>query len=386
MSAIVGIFYRNGNTVKRETLSRMLTALQHRGGDDYGTWFKASLALGQQIQWITPESINEKLPIWDSDAQVSIVADARLDNREELFDKLAIPHDRQDAVGDGELILISYIKWGKTCLEHLLGDFAFAIWDDRQQQLFFAKDHIGICNLYYYIDASLIAFASEIKALFELEELSRKLNRQEFLRCFYGHIIGTPSESTFFQDIHSLQGGKYCLVTPDSFQKAHYWHCKQYPVLKLKSEAEYLEAYKEVFQQAVICRMRSHYPVGSLLSGGLDSSSIVAVAANYLAGKGKKLDVFSHVMPENNTSPYQDERQYIEIMRKSFALKVNYFDTTQCDAFKDLDQVFSQIEFPLISSRVYVFDCAMKMAQDSPRVASQKWRFTSRTLPISRRP
>jgi len=362
VSAIAGAFYRDDQAINLEKISAMMASLKHRGGDYSGLWHGASVSLGQHTRWITPESLYEKLPFTHDASQVTIVADARLDNRDELISKLCLSSSDHSRIGDGELILLSYLKWERNCLDHLLGDFVFALWDDRNHQLVLAKDHIGFSNLYYYVDSNLFAFASEIKSLFNLKEISRKLNRSEFLRCYQSHIIGAPSEFTFFENIKSLQGARCCVVTEKSFQITQYWQVEKTSPLKLKHEDEYLALFKSLFQDAVTCRMRTQFPVGSLLSGGLDSSSVVAVAANHPGRAHKLLEVFSHVLPENDSDQYQDERKYIELMRKSFPINVNYVDTTQCDAFKDLDRLFLKLEYPLITSRYYVYESLIKSA------------------------
>ena len=109
-----------------------------------------SVFLGCHAQWITPESINEPLPYYHYEAQVAITADAIIDNRKELFDQLQIkPEDRKE-MPDSQLILLSYLKWGEECPKYLIGDFAFMIWDQRNQKLFGARDASGYRTLYYF--------------------------------------------------------------------------------------------------------------------------------------------------------------------------------------------------------------------------------------------
>ena len=130
MSAISGIFYRDGRTVKPELIKKMNNKLSHRGPDGSAIWHNNQVALGHQMLFTTPESLHEKLPFHDEKAGLIITADARIDNRKELSEELDI--ENIEEVSDSYFILKSYEKWGEKCPEHLLGDFAFAIWDENR--------------------------------------------------------------------------------------------------------------------------------------------------------------------------------------------------------------------------------------------------------------
>jgi asparagine synthase (glutamine-hydrolysing) len=129
MSAVVGIFYLDGQPVEGADLVKMLDSLSHRGSDGSGTWKRGPLGLGHVMQWTTPESLHERLPFVDEARQLVITADARIDNRDELVKVLRIADCPAEMISDSMLILASYEKWGERCVDRLLGDFAFAIWD-----------------------------------------------------------------------------------------------------------------------------------------------------------------------------------------------------------------------------------------------------------------
>ena len=176
MSGIVGLVTRGGEPVKRLELEGMLTSLAHRGPDGTGVWCEGPAGLGHLMLWTTPESLLERLPLVSPGGHLVLTADARIDNRADLIRTLALGGRPAEALTDSHLILAAYEKWGERCPEHLLGDFAFALWDARQHRLFCARDHMGVKPLYYYKSPRLFACASELKALFYLPEVPRRVN------------------------------------------------------------------------------------------------------------------------------------------------------------------------------------------------------------------
>ena len=175
MSGIAGALNLNGRPLEREDMARMVQSIAHRGPDGSGVWSEGAVGLGHRMLWTTPESLNEKLPLADGARNMAITADARIDNRDELFDALNVDGQR-DEISDSELILLAYQRWGERCPERLQGDFAFAIWDGVNQLLFCARDHMGVKPFHYYRSSQAFIFASEIKALFALPEVSPRIN------------------------------------------------------------------------------------------------------------------------------------------------------------------------------------------------------------------
>src|ERR1051325_5986527 len=176
MSASAGIYCRDNRPVDRASLERMLRLLAHRGVDGAGLWTSEHIGIGHRLLQTTPEARNEKLPFITSDRSLAITVDARIDNRDELLKALHIDDRPPVEIGDGEIILRAYKKWGEGTPQKLLGDFAFAIWDKHEQKLFCARDHFGVKQLYYYASDRSFAFATEIKALLCLPFVPTLLN------------------------------------------------------------------------------------------------------------------------------------------------------------------------------------------------------------------
>ncbi|MBZ0301287.1 MAG: asparagine synthetase B, partial [Anaerolineae bacterium] len=199
MSGICGIVQRDRQPVEADALYRMMAALAHRGPDDTGTWVDGPVALGHLMLHTTPESLQEKLPLTGGGGSLMLTADARIDNRPELLSHFDFSGRPPAEVADSELILAAYEKWGEYCPEKLIGDFAFAIWDQSHQRLFCARDTMGVRPFYYYTSERLFAFASEIKALFCLPDVPRAINPRAV--AYFMAALEDDKIVTFYEDI-----------------------------------------------------------------------------------------------------------------------------------------------------------------------------------------
>lgn len=309
MSAIFGIFYRDGRPVEPRLLEKMSNILAHRGSDATGVWHNGSIGLGNRMLWTTPESLHEKLPKVSRDPELVITADARLDNREELLRALGYSSPASNnTVTDSEIILSAYKKWGEQAVSNLLGDFAFAIWDKRKQSLFCARDHFGVKSINYFCSDDVFVFATEIKALFALEEIPRVLNEIKVFDYLEGSFDDVSS--TFFQNIFKLPAGSSILANRSNMYLDKYWSASVGRELRRSSNEDYAEEFREVFVEAVRCRMKSDYSVGSMLSGGLDSSSITCTARELQSEMTHRaLPTFSSIFP---TIEKSNEHDYIK--------------------------------------------------------------------------
>jgi asparagine synthase (glutamine-hydrolysing) len=285
----------------------MADSLLHRGPDVAGTWSEGPVGVGHRMLWTTPESLREKLPLVEKSGSLVITADARLDNRDELIASLGLGGRPREVVADSELILGAYKRWGEHCPERLLGDFAFAIWDRRRQKLFCARDHMGVKPFYYHLSDRAFVFASEIKALLCVAEVPRQLN--EVRVADYLMETVEDKESTFYEGVLRLPPAHSMNVGREEVSVRTYWALDPSREVRLRSDEEYAEVYRELFTEAVRCRLRSAFPVGSLLSGGLDSSSIVCVARELLEREeDRQLRTFSATFED---LPQSDERPFI---------------------------------------------------------------------------
>ena len=280
-------------------MGSMASLLERRGPDRTGLWQKGQVGLGHTLLATTTESLFEHMPLSHSASGCTITADVRLDNREQLLTALCLT-DRKHTIGDGEIILHAYLLWHESCVEHLLGDFAFAIHDSRKKVLFCARDQFGVRPFYYYFNSSrFFLFASEPRAIITLAKVPNILNEGRIADFLISQLEGIDKISTFYQEVYRLAPAHTLIISPDGMQVHRYWKLEPGPELTLGSDEAYAEAFLEVFTEAVRCRLRSAGPVGSMLSGGMDSGSIVAIAKELLAKDGKgPLPTFSAIGPD----------------------------------------------------------------------------------------
>jgi asparagine synthase (glutamine-hydrolysing) len=364
MSGIVGIYYFDERPVALNDVGRMVDQLAHRGPDGSDLWVEGAVGLGHRMLWTTPESVTEQLPAKSPSGHLVITADARIDNRDDLIRILALPMSSHDPVTDSQLILAAYEKWGEHCLKHLIGDYAFAIWNRRDQVLFCGRDTMGVKPFYYYHSEQFFAFASEIKALFCLTEVPRKLNEVRvadyIVRCF------DDQSATFYQDIRRLPSATHLYVSRDRFTFESYWQLDASRKITFKTDAEYAEAFREVFTEAVRCRLRRVYEVGSTLSGGLDSSSIACTSRDLLKQAGQdSLPTFSAIFPSLPESVLSkiDERQYIEAVVAMGGVKPHYLRADLLNSLTDMEQVLWHVDEPFPPPNMYIHWAMFKMAQ-----------------------
>jgi len=300
MSGICGIL--RFDSAPPEGIEAMTAHMQSRGPDGAQHFRNGACALGHTLLATTPEALHETMPLTHAGTGCTITADVRLDNRDELLPALGLTNaDR--IIGDGEIILHAYLKWGEECPKHLLGDFAFAIWDPRTQRIFAARDHMGMKQLIHsHVEGKLWAFASEPQAVLLAQGVPRQINEGRIADFLENYLECIDYTETFFEQVFRLPPAHCLTVDATGLTLRRYWELTPGPELKLSSDEAYAQAFLEVFTQAVQCRLRSNGPVGSMLSGGMDSGSVVAVASWLLgkAGTGP-LHTFSAVGPDAET-------------------------------------------------------------------------------------
>lgn len=341
MSAIVGIYHRDGASVDCTVLQRLTDTLAHRGPDGRGVEEMGPVGFGHLMLWTTPESLHEALPCVSGG--FLITADARIDNREELLPALGLGEQPSEDISDSQVILAAYKKWGEDCPNHLLGDFAFAIWDAGRQTLFCSRDHFGVKPFYYYVSDGLFAFATERKALFSLPAVPCRLNERRLADYLVSLVEDTSS--TFQEGILRLPPACTLTVRAQSFEQKSYWALDPSRQVSYATDEEYAAKFREIFTEAVRCRLRSALPVGSLLSGGLDSSSVTCVAAKLLRDQEKApLATFSAVFDELRSC---DEREYIDaVLNQQEGLHPAFLQADGINPLADLERIFWHMDEP----------------------------------------
>jgi asparagine synthase (glutamine-hydrolysing) len=280
VSGIAGIVSWGDSRAEAEPLASMLAAAPHRGRDSSGAWRAPGVALGHLCLWTTPESVHERQPLVDG--AVVLVADARIDNRADLIRLLDLRESAARSVcTDADLIVAAYRRWGVDCAAKLVGDFAFAIWDEAERRLYAARDPMGMRALYYRVEPARALFATEIKQILAVAGVPVEIHEP----AVAGHLMGGLGDPawTMYSGIAQLPAAHALIATNDGHRTWRYWDIDPEHRIQYRTDAEYEEHFRDVFQEAVRARLRSIRSVGVLLSGGLDSGSIAAVAGWLLA-------------------------------------------------------------------------------------------------------
>jgi len=303
----------------------MLAPLHRRGPDRQRGWQENNAGLGQTLLATTPEALAETQPWVCKESGCVVVSDSRLDNRLELAEALGLVQRPVDMLGDAELLHAAWQRWDAACVNHLLGDFAFAIWDPRRQYLFCARDPMGVRPLYIHFSAGrLFAFASQPDALLALPQIPAELNEGRILDSLVNPLEGIDKTSTFFRCIERLPPAQVLTLRDGQLAIRPYWKpVAAAPYSMPASDAEWIDGLKECFTRAVQRRMRTQGAPGTMLSGGLDSSSVVAVSSRELAEAGRPpLCTFSAVSADDGCA----ETRAIQSMLASFRLDPTLLD------------------------------------------------------------
>lgn len=335
----------DGRPVPPELPRAQLTAIAHRGEWEPRLWEAPGVALGHVNLPRTPEAEREFLPMSDGTGRYWLTWDGRLDNRDELGPKLGYDVNERAEKTDAEYVLDSFIKWGDDCVHHLLGDWAVVIWDNEARRLFCAKDPLGWRQLYYAEHEGLLAVGSEPQQFFADGWLPKVPNEEYVLR-FLADAVQETGE-TCHVGVMDLDGGLSMTVSDRSFCRTRFWDRPRGQRLRYRQPEQYVEEFKHLFEKAVASRLRSNRPIGILLSGGLDSSYVAAVAADQAV---RPLALTGYA----EGTALMDERKYARIVVEHLKLTSVEIDISDCWAM----------------SSSWIPDCAFDDINHAPQFAS----------------
>lgn len=294
MSLFFGLWERDGRPVAREELKAMQQALAHLPADATTIWQEGDFGSGVLRQYQTPESPFEVFPQQSSCGRHTIIAHARLDNRDALLRLFNISPEQEPVTADTALLVMAYDRWGDAFVERLAGDWSCVVRRHDQRRLLLAMAPTGNGALFYSAKGPCFAFSSAPHGLLALPWISRTPDLKA-LGLFMSGALDQISGNSFFKNIHALPPAHVLIVEPDRLELRRYWRPERRMSLRLKDDREYYHAFLEQYQRAVTCRLRSYQGIGATLSGGLDSGSVVALAARALRSEGRTLPVFSAV-------------------------------------------------------------------------------------------
>ncbi|MBD3558372.1 asparagine synthetase B, partial [Planktothrix sp. FACHB-1355] len=331
MSGIVGIVNLDGKPIDKQLLQQMTEFMNYRGPDDRNIWFDGHVGFGHTLLRTTSESAREQQPFC-LNGQVWIVADARVDSRAELIQKFNGDIALETAT-DAELILHAYCHWGEDCLKHLLGDFAFAIWDSRRQRLFCARDHFGVKPFYYAPVGNCLIFGNTLNSLRIHPYVCDRLNDlaiADFL--LFGD--NQESDTTAFADIQRLPPAHYLTWSNLGLNIKRYWTLPLDGYIRYKRPEEYVEHFRELMGTTVSDRLRTNR-VAVSMSGGMDSTTIAATACQLCNQDTFDLKAFTVVY--DKLIP-DEERYYSGLVAEALGIPIHYLVADDYTLFGKAEQ------------------------------------------------
>ncbi len=312
MCGICGELRLDGAQANQEVIARMLPKLARRGPDFEGGWQAGSLALGHRRLAIIDLSERANQPMPDDALGLVLVFNGAIYNYRELRADLQKEGYRFFTDGDSEVILKAYHKWGERCPEYLHGMFAFAIWDRKRQRLFLARDRLGIKPLYFSHNADTFRFASNPQALLAAGGVDTSIDAVALHHQLTLHAV-VPAPRTILNGVRKLEPGSSMTLHPDGrVDKRRYWQLSARRPATPLTEAEWTRAIHDALQQAVRKRLDvADVPVGVLLSGGLDSSLLVALLAEAGAKDLRTFSIGFEDQPEEKGSEFEYSDQVV---------------------------------------------------------------------------
>lgn len=352
MCGIAGIISQNTSIISLQKLQAMTDTLAHRGPDGEASWMNTYGTVGLAHRRLAiidlTDTGKQPMPYLD---RYTIVHNGEIYNYIELKEELIKKGYSFRSSSDTEVILAAYDCYGEQCVHHFDGMFAFAIWDEKEQTLFAARDRFGEKPFYYFYDEGQLIFASEMKALWAAG-INKEVNRALLYNYLTLGYTCNPANlpETFYTNINKLPAAsylKYHLVT-NTLETGRYWDIDRTYIDKSISEKEAVERFQQLFHSSIQKRLRSDVPIGTSLSGGLDSSSIVAMLSRNQVITDR-IQTFSVTFPGFK----KDESSYQQMMIDKYNLLNHTVTPTAGEMIASLDKLCYHQEEPFQSSSIF---------------------------------
>ena len=354
MCGIAGILNPESSPVERSAIETMTRLMTHRGPDAEGYFLRGHVALGhRRLKIIDLEGGVQ--PLFNEDHSVVVVYNGEIFNFQEVKTVLEAKGHLFRTHSDTEVIVHAYEEYGDQCPTHFRGMFAFAIYDIPQKRLLLARDRLGIKPLYYHFDGERLLFASEIKPI--LKALGKRPGVERTLIDFYVSVGYVPGEKTLFKGINRLLPGHTLSHDQNGLKIRQFWDIAALPMLDISAqEAE--ERLEQLLLESVRLRLMSEVPLGAFLSGGVDSSAIVACMSKMMSEPVKTFTV------GYNDDPASSELEYARVVAKSFNTDHHEFILESGDFFASLDMLLEHAEEPIVESAAVALYQLSKLARE----------------------
>jgi len=337
--------------VEPPLIKKMCDVIYHRGPDDDGVYVQKNIGIGMRRLSII-DLVTGKQPISNEDGSIRIVFNGEIYNHKDIRNELEARGHIFSTNTDTETIVHAYEEYGRDCVQKLNGMFAFAIWDNRKKELFLARDRIGIKPLYYFFDKKKFIFGSELKSILQVEDIPKRIDLtalDNFLTFEY-----IPAPLSIFQDIKKLPPGHTLILSNNNINIQQYWD------LQVKTngfdESQSRENLVDLLQDAVKIRLMSDVPLGAFLSGGIDSSTIVALMSQVMDQPVKTFSIGFEDQTYN-------ELNYARMIAKKFNTEHHEF-IIQPNAVELADNLLQFLDEPFGDFSIFPTYLVSKMARE----------------------
>lgn len=340
MCGIVGLIYTDREcSIDPSVLAGMCSVIHHRGPDEWGTWHDGAIGIGMKRLKIIDLAGGHQ-PMATPNGNLHIVFNGEIYNYRELRKLLEGRGHIFSTSSDTETILYAYQEFGETCVDHLRGMFAFAIWDSSRRQLFMARDRFGKKPLHYFHDSQKFIFGSEIKSILQHPEIRAEVNRPavaQYLSCGY-----VPDPACMFRGISKLPAGHSLIWKDGEAHVKQYWNLAFRPDDRPQEDEYYLDTVDQLLRESVNIRLISDVPLGAFLSGGIDSSLVVAMMAMQT---GEPVKTFSIGFEEQD----YNELPYARMVAQRYGTD-HYEEVVRPDVEKIIPEIIDNFDEPFADS------------------------------------
>lgn len=359
MSAIWGAIDLNGNPIKKREQKLLREAFDKCVIDRYEELITENIYMGCGIQYFVPEAKMEQLPY--SQGEIFFTADAVLDNRKELCEKLGLSWAENEQIPDGELLYLVYKRFGRSCLDDLLGAYTFVWYDKQAGKIEMIADAVGNRCVYYRMLDNVFYFSSLLEPLVQLSEKSKINDRWLVDFLAMDHLVMVnETEETPIDDIYRIAPAQYIAVTKEKIDKEIYWNPFEKAFYQeCQTDEDYKRCFGELWNRAVVDVIRTDAETAIMLSGGLDSTAVAAVAAPYLKEQGKAL--YSYTSVPMKGYEYNKESYNIDDESEDVRNTAKYYGNIETD-FIDLD---GKTPWELMDEELKTLEIPYKSIQNS---------------------
>ncbi len=346
MCGICGLWHFDGQPAQSGVVKGMSDRLAHRGPDGEGMHLDGSLGLGHRRLAILDLTPAGHQPMHYANGRYWIVFNGEVYNFLELRHELEAKGYTFRSDSDTEVILAAYNAWGPACLLRFNGMWAFAIWDSRERTLFLARDRFGVKPLFILDGPQCVAFASEMKAFLALPWFTPRVDWPVFKAEVLDQYSQEGGEHCLWEGVHRLPPGHYALITADSSRRSvRWWQTRDHLVAVPRRLEDQAARFRELFEDACRLRMRSDVPIGTSLSGGLDSSSVVCTVAHVTRQGGQRLAAdWQRAFVATFPGTPVDERPYAEMAVARSGVRPLYLEIRPDAALAAVEQTVYHLE------------------------------------------